>query len=126
VTLGLVNSKNNNQLSVMAWYSNNLRRYDKSLKNLNDALRKSAKAALIELSFVNENKTVMLVQRVGEAKSKHLEYTFFDVETGSIQYKVDNAPESQMHEEWGQFIGLLVRERDDYKDDPFNHEDEET
>jgi hypothetical protein len=114
VTLGLVNSSNDGQISVIAWYAQNLKSYDKCLEKLNMSLAKAPKGNLVELSFLNNNKTAMLVQKVAQDGTKHFQYTFFDVESGNIVYQVDNNPDSELHESSDEkkmnFIGLLVQE----------------
>jgi hypothetical protein len=63
VSLNLVNSKKDNQIQVQAWYASNLKKYDVSLEKLNNALMVAPTGggqSLLELSFINGNKTVIL------------------------------------------------------------------
>ena len=63
VSLNLVNSKKDNQIQVQAWYASNLKKFDVNLSNLNKALMEAPTGggqSLLELSFINGNKTVLL------------------------------------------------------------------
>lgn len=51
------------------------------------------------------------------------------MESGHLLYQVDNNPESDLHNDDDgnmKFMGVLVQEKESYKDDPFNYEEEES